>query len=99
MSLLEDYYDIWNKSTDFAVRMVFLAKRLNSGPTGFFNSFKTLFKEEEFSSSNQHFADAFPNKAKLIACAMVLPVSTADFECTFFAMSRTKTNLRNRKKT
>ena len=38
--------------------------------------------EEEFSRSNQQLADAFPNKAKFIACIMVLPMSTANYEHT-----------------
>ena len=56
-------------------------------------SFEKL-AEEVLSSPN--LSDAFPNMAKFIACAMVLPVSTADCECAFSAMSRTKTDLRNR---
>ena len=56
-------------------------------------SFEKL-AEEVLSSPN--LSDAFPNMAKFIACAMVLPVSTADCERAFSAMSRTKTDLRNR---
>ena len=73
MSLLEDYYDIWNQSTDFAIRMVFLAKRLNSGPTGFLTALKLCLRRKNFRVRTSTLPMHFLTKQSLLLAPWFFP--------------------------
>ena len=47
-------------------------------------------------TTNPQLQDMFPNLRKLCAIALVIPMSTADCERGFSALSRVKTDLYNR---